>query len=93
MDVTDDEEFPAAKDRTLVGSALATSADVDWLVCTTADAPEAATVDEVVCAMDGVLEAAAVDELVCATAGLLDELGVGGASMRMNAAKLTMSDE
>ena len=43
--------------------------------------------------MAGVLEAAAVEELVCATAGVLDEAGVGGASMRMNAAKLTMSDE
>jgi len=75
-----DEVFPAAAERTLVGSALATcvdGADVDELVCTVVDVPDDT----------------AVEELVCATIGVPEEAGVGGASIRMNAAKFTMSDE
>jgi hypothetical protein len=66
------DDVPTAADKTLVGSASATSTGV-------------AVVDDVV--VDGV----AVDD-VCATGGV-PNAGVGGANIRINAAKLTTSDE
>ena len=73
----DPDDVPAAADKTLVGSASATS---------TGDA----VVDDVV--VDDVVVEAVVLDGVCVIGDVLDA-GAGGASIRINAAKLTMSDE
>ena len=46
-----------------------------------------------VAVVDAVVVDADVVDDVCATGGVLDEAGVGAANIRINAAKLTTSDE
>ena len=74
----DVDDVPEAADKTLVGSADATSTG-------------AVVVDDAV--VDPVVVDAVVDDVADAVTGDVPFAGVGGANIRINAAKLTMSEE
>jgi hypothetical protein len=84
--VEDVDGVPEAAGRTLVGLALATCVvDVDDVDVVDVGVDEVAGVVVAEAVADGVVVAEAV--------GVPDDAGAGGAVMRINAAKLTMSEE